>query len=112
MQGISIALVLLACVCLLVSVFASASPRDQFLRQGEASAAERWGGTFAVCGILLLCMAGTLEYLSQSVVYYSNKETLQTGTKVCAFVDTSEGKKSCGAFTKDELLHMEAAWSE
>ena len=112
MSGISIALVLLACVCLLAVVFVWSQQDIRDYRPGVRIKGDRLANTLACVGVALLFVVGFIEYESASIVYYSNKAMVQTGKKVCAFVDTKEGKKPCTAFSKDELRHMEEAWSE
>ena len=111
MSGIAITVVLLACACLLASVlvWARSSPYTD-TRQTERI--ERRANLCGMLGVALLMLAVVVDYESAPVVYYSNKAMLQTGKKVCAFVDTTDGKKPCAAFSKDQLRNMEEAWSD
>lgn len=112
MSGISIALVLLACACLLAVVFIWSGENIHQYQSGVRTTSDRLANMFACIGVVLLLVVGLIEYESAPVAYYSNKAMVQTGKKVCAFVDTNEGKKPCTAFTSDQLRNMEEAWSE
>lgn len=112
MSGIGITLVLLSCVCLLAVVFIWSGENIHRHGLGMRTTRDRLANVFACTGVALLFVVAFLEYESAPVVYYSNKAMVQTGKKVCAFVDTKEGKKSCTAYSKDELRNMEEAWSE
>lgn len=112
MSGISIALVLLACTCLLAVVFIWSGENIHQRVSGVRTTRDRLANALACIGVSLLFVVGVIEYDAAPVAYYSNKALVQTGKKVCAFVDTKEGKKPCTAFSGDELRNMEEAWSE
>lgn len=46
------------------------------------------------------------------VLYVSNSKTQETGERICAFVDTNNGKQPCGAFTRTARAQMTQKWAE